>query len=232
MREAIKDNEKSSIWIIDDEIDLGQTYADLLEDSYNVQVFDSPSKALSSFSGNPKAVDIIITDLMMPDMDGLTLSKHIKQINPSTDIVMMSGFLDRDKLLAASELNISAFLSKPINFDKLTNILKHTISTKRHLVMKEELQHLLLLQNSLTTTLLSKYEKRFIEAENIIFEHNLPLYNQNNVLEHTKNNFSDSRIADLISLNNNKILILLEKISDKSNPNLNIQSHSHDKLAE
>ncbi len=71
--------------------------------------------------------DIILTDIKMPRMDGLTLSEHIKKISPETKIIIMSAFDDKENLHKGISLGITDFLAKPVNITELTEILHRTI---------------------------------------------------------------------------------------------------------
>jgi len=80
---------------------------------------------------------IVITDIKMPNMDGMILSSKIKRINPDTKIIVMSAFDDRDLLLKGRLLGLFRFLKKPVDVKELGKVLleavieiKHEYSTK------------------------------------------------------------------------------------------------------
>ena len=66
---------------------------------------------------------LVITDIKMPNMDGISMSKEIKTIQPNTKIIIMSAFDDKEYLYQAIELDIFRFLKKPVNLSLLTDIL-------------------------------------------------------------------------------------------------------------
>lgn len=70
---------------------------------------------------------LVITDIRMPNMDGMTLIKHIKQINPETKSIIMSAFDDKDLLMQGIELGVFRFLKKPVNVTELSDILHEAI---------------------------------------------------------------------------------------------------------
>jgi len=68
--------------------------------------------------------DIVFTDINMPRMDGLELSRLIKEENPMQKIVIISAYNATDYLLKAIEIDIDGFLLKPIKMDKMMLIIK------------------------------------------------------------------------------------------------------------
>jgi len=79
-----------------------------------------------------KHYSIVITDIKMPHMDGITLSKYIKKIKPETKIIIMSAFDDKDLLFQGIELGIFRFLTKPVNVTELAEVLQKAILEIRH----------------------------------------------------------------------------------------------------
>ena len=66
---------------------------------------------------------LVITDIKMPNMNGLTFINHVKKINPEAKIIIMSAYDDKNLLFKAIELGIFRFLKKPVNVTELTNVL-------------------------------------------------------------------------------------------------------------
>lgn len=83
---------------------------------------------------------IVITDIRMPNMDGITLIKHMKEIAPKTHVVVMSAFDDKEYLLEFIELGVFRFLKKPINLSNLTDTLYQVIVDIKENTPKEIVQ--------------------------------------------------------------------------------------------
>ena len=64
--------------------------------------------------------DVVMTDIRMPYMDGLTLSKRIRQKYPSTKILIFSGYDDFEYAQQAIKLNVTEYILKPVNVEELT----------------------------------------------------------------------------------------------------------------
>ena len=72
-----------------------------------------------------KQPDIVLTDICMPKMDGLEMSKEIKEIEPEQPIGIFTAFNDASYLKRASELNIGIYILKPFNRKQFFNSLNY-----------------------------------------------------------------------------------------------------------
>ena len=79
-------------------------------------------------------IDIIITDIEMPGMDGLGFVEHIRQTNTSIPIIILSAHTDNDYLFRAANLQIDGYMTKPLNFKKLEHTLAKSAERLEHLV--------------------------------------------------------------------------------------------------
>ena len=86
-----------------------------------VYVAQDGQEALELFKRNP--VQILITDIKMPHMDGFALIEKIKAINPSVRTIIMSAFDDKAFLLQAIKDGVFGYLKKPVNVTELTSTL-------------------------------------------------------------------------------------------------------------
>ena len=77
--------------------------------------------ALSKY--NMKTYDIIITDINMPRMNGIELTKRIKTLNPEQSIIIISAHNDSDYLLQAINTGVDNFIIKPVQIQQLTQVL-------------------------------------------------------------------------------------------------------------
>lgn len=63
--------------------------------------------------------DIIVTDIMMPDMDGISMSREVRKISSEIPIIIVSAFLHEQYLADLRNLGISHFIMKPVRMDRL-----------------------------------------------------------------------------------------------------------------
>lgn len=75
--------------------------------------------------------DVVLTDIRMPYMDGLTLAEKIRQRYPSMKIVIFSGYDDFDYAKRAIKLNVTEYILKPVNVEELTAILRRIQESPR-----------------------------------------------------------------------------------------------------
>jgi putative nucleotidyltransferase with HDIG domain len=120
-------------------IDLSVLYVEdesRLRDSVEVylkKLFNSVDSAKDGEEGLSLALknkyDLIITDINMPKMDGLEMSKKIKESLPEQNILITSAYSDSNKFTDSIEIGIDGYIIKPINLDQLNSII-FKIATK------------------------------------------------------------------------------------------------------
>jgi PAS domain S-box-containing protein len=104
-----------TILFVDDEAVLADLGREILgELGYEVETKTSPIEAAEAFRVNPQKFDLVITDLTMPQMSGLKLSRRLMEIRPDIPIVLCTGFSEQTNEQAADALGIRAVLYKPL----------------------------------------------------------------------------------------------------------------------
>ena len=89
---------------------------------YKVTTETNSIKALNLFQSKYKKFDIVITDYMMPNLNGSELAASIKKINKDTRVILMTGYMDKD-IVSETEA-IDAYISKPVELAKLSELIK------------------------------------------------------------------------------------------------------------
>ncbi len=106
---------KKRILVIEDEEGLRQSLKLVLEDRHDLLFAETAEDAweLLFFSG--ESVDLIVTDIVLPGMDGLEFLKKLKEINPNIPAIVMTGFSNHERAVNAANLNISGYVQKPFD---------------------------------------------------------------------------------------------------------------------
>ncbi|MDZ8186790.1 MAG: response regulator [Nostoc sp. ChiSLP02] len=114
------------ILIVDDEAAIRDVTKTSLE-SHNYKAITASDgiEAIALYAENREQISLVLTDLLMPSMDGITTIRTLQKINPDVKIIAVSGLNSADKIDAAYGIGIKAFLSKPYT----ANQLLQTIST-------------------------------------------------------------------------------------------------------
>jgi PAS domain S-box-containing protein len=106
---------KEKILLVDDEEALVYTVQKTLESlGYQVTTRTSSLEALEIFRAGPDEFDLIITDMTMPNLDGIGLSKRIRQIRAEIPIIICTGYSERITEEIIKSLGIQALVMKPI----------------------------------------------------------------------------------------------------------------------
>lgn len=84
---------------------------------YNVAVEESPWEALRRMKS--EHFDLVITDLIMPDMDGTELCERMRQVNPQTVIYAFSGYFDLFEPEKIKRAGFDGHIEKPLQLDEL-----------------------------------------------------------------------------------------------------------------
>lgn len=104
---------QKTIVIIDDENDILQMLEKhLSREGYKVKTFSNPATAISSL---PKEADLILLDIMMPQMNGLDALPKLLAKNPNSKILMMTAYSTLDKVLNAHRHGANDYIMKPFS---------------------------------------------------------------------------------------------------------------------
>ena len=119
----------NSILLIDDEKMLLEAVSDdLKENGYEVTTAVSSEEGLNSFKKFRH--DLVIVDLKMQGKDGLEVSREIKQLNPETPVMILTGYGSMETAIEALRLSLDDYVLKPVNrdelFQKVTRCLERT----------------------------------------------------------------------------------------------------------
>jgi CheY-like chemotaxis protein len=113
------------VLIVDDDLVLAQTIRPILADEFEVTVTAAPSMALAWLTSD-KWYDVVLCDVMMPEMNGLQLRAHVERVAPeqATRFIFMTGGTLVPEVQALLEVTPSIVLAKPFDFEGLRELIR------------------------------------------------------------------------------------------------------------
>ncbi len=120
---------KLTLLYAEDESETRSNHIEYLKARYDFEFLEAGDgeEALSLFKRHKP--QIILTDINMPHMDGLSFIKEVRALSPHTKIVILSAHDDRDRLMTALGLDVVNYLLKPINRKKLSAAVDLALET-------------------------------------------------------------------------------------------------------
>jgi len=126
----------SKILLVDDEVVFTQNMAKLLTNrGYIVTVVNSGDAAIQALE--EKDFDVVVLDLKMPGMDGITTLKEIKKLGLLTETLILTGHGSIDTALEAVKLGAYDYLTKPCEIHELVGKIEGAWETKDDAVKKD-----------------------------------------------------------------------------------------------
>jgi CheY-like chemotaxis protein len=114
-----------SILTVDDEADIAELFRqhfrrEVRQGLYALHFADSAEEALEMLAdGIRPQLIVILSDINMPGMDGLSLLREVKKSRPEMPVMMVTAYGDDERRRRARELGAAEFLTKPVDFDLL-----------------------------------------------------------------------------------------------------------------
>jgi len=128
--------EEFTVLLVDDEVEfLDVLVKRLRKRKLSLLSASNGEEALRLVRDHP--VDVAVLDVKMPGMDGISVLKEIKKINPSIEVIMLTGHANVEVALEGMELGAFDYLMKPVDFDELLYKLQDAYK-KRTLQQKKE----------------------------------------------------------------------------------------------
>jgi CheY-like chemotaxis protein len=116
--------------VVDDDVDIVQVLKlGLLRNRFSVDAFTNPEEALQNFKSNADSYCLVLSDIRMPGLSGIQLTKRIKAINPNVKLVLMTAFEIKDYEFSKvfPSTNVDGFIQKPIGIRELTSRISSII---------------------------------------------------------------------------------------------------------
>ncbi len=129
-----EDNAAATILVVDDESAVVHSVTALLEleTPHKVLAETSPQRAINLAKIN--AIDLVISDFLMPEIDGIRLLLEIRGLYPESALILLTGYADKENAIRAiNEAGIFHYMEKPWDNDDLLTIIRTGLDKRMQL---------------------------------------------------------------------------------------------------
>lgn len=135
LKRAAVENPKAKILCVDDEeVILSGFRKILVLDGYSVDTVENGKEALGLIQ--KYHYDFVFTDLKMPEMDGVEVTKGVKHLRPDIDVVIITGFATVETAVECMKYGAMDYVQKPFTQDELLDFVKKTLIKRQDRIQK------------------------------------------------------------------------------------------------
>ena len=120
---------KARVFVVDDKESMLKMLSQLLSPDYVVSTFSAARPALEQLER--QQVDLVLSDIRMPGMDGMELLREVKEKSPGTEVILMTAFATVSQAVEAVKAGAYNYLTKPFEPDELKIALEKALERKR-----------------------------------------------------------------------------------------------------
>ena len=116
------------IFVVDDEPKIGNLFQNVLErDGYNVNAFVNPRSLLEALEDGSEEPDVVVADMIMPEMDGVELMEELQELALDVPIIIMTAHSSVQTAVEAMRQGAFHYLEKPVNLEEMRALLEKAI---------------------------------------------------------------------------------------------------------
>lgn len=209
-----------SVLYVEDDVNISTQLEKLIRKIFsNVEVEKNGLLGIKNYTANRQ--DIVITDISMPIMDGIEMSKRIKLINSEQNILVTSAHNDTEYLIKLIEIGVDKFITKPIDMNNfLSSISKMAVSIYRE-KREIDLENRLKSQQDLHKEMINamSFPVAYFQGDKVIYANNS--FKKQFFTEIDLSDFSRFRLGYLfenkkyVFINNDELIQQIDKSQDK-----------------
>jgi signal transduction histidine kinase len=154
------DEKIAKILVIEDEEDVRESYLDMFE-FFGYEVDSAPNGREGVVKVTKNDYDIVITDLNMPEMDGIEVLKMVKKNKPYIEVIVITGYATLENAIKAMKIGAYDYFTKPIDLEHVKIVLAKCIQSIKARKENEELKTL-----NQKLTELNELKDKFITVTN------------------------------------------------------------------
>jgi DNA-binding NtrC family response regulator len=116
------------IFVVDDEPKIGNLFSNVLErDGYDVNAFVNPKSLLEALDEEDEEPDVVVADMIMPEMDGVELMEELQERELEVPIIIMTAHSSVQTAVEAMRQGAFHYLEKPVNLEEMRALLEKAI---------------------------------------------------------------------------------------------------------
>lgn len=131
---------KKQLLIVDDEPGSLKAISAALAKDNNYQILEATNGKTALKLIEEEQIDLVLTDMKLPDIDGMTILKSARHNNPDTSVIVMTGYGTVESAVLAMKDGAENYLTKPINIKELRLLLKNALAKQQLIVENKELR--------------------------------------------------------------------------------------------
>jgi two-component system cell cycle sensor histidine kinase/response regulator CckA len=125
---------KKTILIVDDNEEARQSVVAMVKKfGYTAIEADSPHRALALFTNQNASIDLILSDIVMPDGGGPAMVDKIRKLNPDINVIFMSGYAEDEVVhdqVFEIQKSCTQFIKKPFTMEEIRSLLQQQLEKK------------------------------------------------------------------------------------------------------
>ena len=135
------------IFIVDDEPDIVDLLSEIIDNNnYVIHKYYNGEEAVQAVEHFKP--DVILSDIMMPKLNGIEMIKAIHEISSTTPVIFISGNLSKEKMQEALQFGAYAFVDKPFSNSEILNIVRNAVKKSQAMLLLEKSINYILYQFS------------------------------------------------------------------------------------
>ena len=130
---------QTNVLIVEDDLSMREFLRDLLDGDYQVDCAIHGGDAKKKLVD--KTYDLVITDVIMPEVNGIEVLKHVKEKCPETSVIVITGHSTIKEAVELVKFGADDYFSKPFNIDDMLLVIEKTLNHKKFLNERKKLQN-------------------------------------------------------------------------------------------
>ena len=123
-------NEICRLLVVDDESIVGKRLKQVFSKiGFEVETYTEAAPAMVAMAEKP--FDIVVTDLKMEGMDGMEVLKRVRDMNPRTQVIIITGYASPATAELAQQQGVFEFLAKPFRLDELKQVIFRALEQQK-----------------------------------------------------------------------------------------------------